>query len=471
MIFIIFIIFAMFGAGLVLVAAAPRALCRRTALVFSGVIFAIVLHIIYNLLVYNILPYSESFAYIPEFNTRIIFTATPVAIILMLMTSIISIAALLAIRPILDRERGLTFLIMLFAFSSFGLFLSYNLLLFFIFWELGIISVFFMISSFGSSIRKVASMRFLMYSIASSTLLLLGIILIYLYTPQHSLNISTIIANISTVPRSIDVLIFIIMLSAFIIKLPLFPFHSWISSAYAESPDSGSVVISGVLSKYGLYGIFMLFTMFYSTSAIRMFIFILAVISAFYGVFVAIKSRDIKVILAYTAMAENALILIGIASGTTTGYYGAIYSMFAYGVAIALLFMVAGSIEYMYESRNIDNIKAIVKNSFGTAYAFLFGVFAATGLPLTGVFIADILIFSGGVEGFGLYALIPIIVIIFIGAYLYKIASRSIFYIKEPTLAVRNIESDKIFAYIILIAAIIFIGIFPSLILSIFSIG
>ncbi len=469
MIYIILILFAMLAAGIALVPISPRALCRRTALIFSGVVFAIVLHMIFNLLVYNVLPYSESLAYIPELNTRVLFTVTPVSMILMLMTSIISIAALLSIRPILERERGLSFLIMLFQLSSIGLFLSYNLLLFFMFWEMGVITVFMLINIFGSSESNNASMRFLMYSIVSSSLLLLGIILIYLYTPAHSLNIDTIIANSATIPYTIGAVIFAIMFAAFMIKIPLFPFHSWVGSAYAEAPTSGSVVISGILSKYGLYGIFMLFVMFNTTQSMRISILIIAAISAFYSVFVAIKSRDIKVLLAYTGMVESAIIIIGITSGNATGYYGAIYGMFAYGLSIALLFLAAGTIEQMYGSRNVDNIKAIVKNSASTAYAFIFGVFAATGLPLTGVFIADILIFTSGFEAFGILALIPIVTIMIIAAYLYRIVSKSVLNSKEPTLAIRGLESDRIFAYIVIIAAIIFIGVFPSIILSIFS--
>lgn len=469
MIYIILILFAMLAAGIALVPISPRALCRRTALIFSGVIFAIILHMIFNLLVYNVLPYSESLAYIPELNTRVLFTVTPISMILMLMTSIISIAALLSIRPILERERGLSFLIMLFQLSSIGLFLSYNLLLFFMFWEMGIITVFMLINIFGSSEGNNASMRFLMYSIVSSSLLLLGIILIYLYTPAHSLNIDTIIANSATIPYAIGSVIFAIMFVAFMIKIPLFPFHSWVGSAYAEAPTSGSVVISGILSKYGLYGIFMLFVMFNTTQSMRISILIIAIISAFYSVFVAIKSRDIKVLLAYTGMVESAIIMIGITSGNTTGYYGAIYGMFAYGLSIALLFLAAGTIEQMYGSRSVDNIKAIVKNSASTAYAFIFGVFAATGLPLTGIFIADILIFTSGFESFGILALIPIVTIMIVAAYLYRIISKSVLNSKEPTLAIRGLESDRIFAYIIIIAAIIFIGVFPSIILSIFS--
>ncbi|MCL5423872.1 MAG: NADH-quinone oxidoreductase subunit M [Candidatus Marsarchaeota archaeon] len=469
MIYIILILFAMLAAGIALVPISPRALCRRTALIFSGVVFAIILHMIFNLLVYNILPYSESLAYIPELNTRVLFTVTPISMILMLMTSIISIAALLSIRPILERERGLSFLIMLFQLSSIGLFLSYNLLLFFMFWEMGIITVFMLINIFGSSESNNASMRFLMYSIVSSSLLLLGIILIYLYTPAHSLNIDTIIANSATIPYTIGSVIFAIMFTAFMIKIPLFPFHSWVGSAYAEAPTSGSVVISGILSKYGLYGIFMLFVMFNTTQSMRISILIIAAISAFYSVFVAIKSRDIKVLLAYTGIVESAIILIGITSGNATGYYGAIYGMFAYGLSIALLFLAAGTIEQMYGSRSVDNIKAIVKNSASTAYAFIFGVFAATGLPLTGIFIADILIFTSGFESFGILALIPIATIMIIAAYLYRIISKSVLNSKEPTLAIRGLESDRIFAYIIIIAAIIFIGVFPSIMLSIFS--
>ncbi len=409
---------------------------------------------------------SESLPYISSLGVSLHFTLTPISIMLITMSLIVTLAAMVWQGFRSSNTHSMNSLLLLFELSAIGLFASANLFLFYIFWDVGVIAVFFIIRSFGSASRDVASKNFLIYSIFASALLLFAIMLIYFYTPVGSFNISYITAHSSEIPTAIQESIFMLMFMAFAIKMPIFPFHSWMPNAYSNAPTSGSVVLAGVLSKFGAYGMLVLFYMLPVAETLNEYIYAIAVISIFYAAFAAMKQNDLKKMAGYTSMVESGIILAGITALNYLGKYGSVYMMLAHGFTIALMFIAIGSIEFAYGTRSLSILRGAVSSAKSASYSFMFSIFGSTGMPLTAGFVAELMIFIGTASAFGLYGIIPLIGVILVGAYMYLAASRSIMSTKEKLQEVGIISKPQKAAMAIAIAAILFFGIFPFILLN-----
>ncbi|MEM0149627.1 MAG: NADH-quinone oxidoreductase subunit M [Candidatus Micrarchaeaceae archaeon] len=419
------IIFAALVLGIILAAALKKRFSYYIGVAATAIVLAVVLYMVMHEYAFGAGAITQTYAYIPQFGVHISFVATPISIVLIAMASIVVFAAAIAS----DRNgtgKGSTVLTLLFGLAALGLFASSNLILFFVFWDVGVVATFFMISYLGAANRRPAALKFLVYSLGASAALLLGIILIYFGTPVHSFNIAYIIAHGSLISTGMQELIFALLFIAFIIKMPIFPLHSWMADAYTESSTQGSMLISGVLSKFGAYGMLLLFLMLPFAAKYGTYVLALAAVSAFYAVFVAINQSDIKRLISYLSMLDMSIILVGIASATLIGREGSLYGMLAHGLGISLLFLAAGSIEAMFGSRSIKFIRGVVESSAATAYSFMLGIFSITGVPLTVGFIADLLIFIGAFGAFGLYGLVPLGAILIAGGLLYLVVSKSL---------------------------------------------
>jgi NADH-quinone oxidoreductase subunit M len=461
--------FAVPVAGLIAALALGQRRSKSAGIVSTGVSLIISILILSSFLSSG-RPATEGVTYIPQLNIGFSLYAYPISVVLLLMSAIVFFAAAVGGNVKGLKYKGSVSLLLLFQVAATGLFLSGNLLMFFIFWDIGVIATYFMISALGTGGRRRSGMKFLIYSFAASVLLLLGIIMLYYYSPAvsglHSFSIPYLIANASSIPNGIQTAIFALLLVAFMIKMPVFPLHSWMADAYADASTEGSMLISGVLSKFGAYGMLLLFLMLPIAKNYSIYVFVLASISTFYAAFVAMRQTDLKKVLAYTSMAEMGIILVGIASLDQIGIYGAVFGMLAHGITIALAFLVVGSIEMMFGERNLALLNGIGRSAQVPAYMFLIIILGITGMPLTAGFIADLLIFIGAFGAFGLYGLIPLAAIILIGAYLYFFVEKSFFSHGTGSSHEFNIGASQKFSYVVLAGSIFIIGSLPFLILN-----
>lgn len=439
---------------------------RKIAAVASAVIMIIVFYTLFSFYTLHLTTITESLTYINSLDINFSFIISQVTLILLVLTSIVSFAAIVGGNFGNMKRKAANSLILVFELAAIGLFTSANLFLFFIFWDIGVIAAFFMISYLGTGNRKNSAKNYLIYSLFASAMLLFGILLIYFYTPIHSFNISTIISQGNSIPQPVQEIIFLVMLIAFMIKMPIFPLHSWMSDAYSDASTQGSIILAGLLSKFGAYGMFLLFMMMPISHEYMWYILALAIISAFYAAFNAIRNTDMKRMAAYTSMIESALIFVGIAAGNSLGKIGAIFAVLAYGLAISLMFLSIGSLDHIFGSRDLRVLKGVVKNATASAYSFLIGVFTATGVPLTVGFVADLLIFLGSYKSFGFIGLIPLISIIIMGGYLYYAVNKSILSMNETSDVKRFGYSYWNSGFLVLISAIFVFGIFPSILLG-----
>jgi len=413
----------------------------------------------------NIMIY-ESYAYMPILNVSFSFYIGIIPLVLLIMASIVLLVASMSGNINSEKQKLSSAFLILFQIAATGLFTASNLFVFFIFWDIGVITAFAMINTLGYASSKIASINFLIYEIFASVMLLFAILLIYFYTPLHTFNIQSIISGSAQIPVSIQALIFFFMLIAFMVNMPLFPFHSWLPGAYSEASTQGSMVIGGILSKFGALGMLLMFEMLPIATHYSIYVAAIAIISSVYGALVLASQHDIKRIVAYVAMVEMGIVALGISASNTIGSYGALYGMLAQGLAIAFMFLVAGSIMHEFGERDIRLLKGIIASSKSSAYSFVMGTFAISGLPLTAGFIADILIFIGAYKSFALYGLLPLFAIALTASYLYYIINKSVLESTYKVQSVSYIGSAQKIGYAIFIAALFIFGVMPFLILS-----
>ena len=452
--------------ALALIAALDHYFSRKIAIASTAIGFLLTLAVLAISMAEHGVNVAETYPYIGSMMIGLSFRINVISLALLLMSSVVLLAAVVAGNPENERQKLSCALIVMIQIASVGLFTSANLFLFFVFWEIGIIAMFFMINVLGSANRRKASMNFLIYETFASALLLLGILLLYFAIPMHTFDMQYIIANASHIPQQAQGLIFLVLFLAFMTNMPLFPMHFWLPDAHTEASTQGSMILSGILTKFGAFGMLMLFTMLPISAKYAPYIVAIAAISAFYSVLVLMKQTDLKKIAAYSTIVEMGIIMVGIGSLNIFGTYGSVYAMLAHGLGVALLFLVVGCLKYTFGERDIRVLRGTVVESKFATYSFLVATAAATGLPLTAGFVADILIFMGSVQAFGAYGIIPLIALILLGAYLYFVVNRSMLSSREHSTAVNYVGTDQHIGYLILAFSLFVFGVMPFIILN-----
>ncbi len=439
---------------------------RLIAVAGSAAILAMLLALLAVDLPTGTLAVAESYPFVTAFNIGLDLNLNAITFTLSLMATIVALAAALAGNPEKAREKAANMLIMFFEFAALGIFASANFFIFFIFWDIGVVVLFFMINSLGSANRRYASMKFIIYEIFASSMLLLGIILIYFYTPVNSFNIQYIQAHAASIPLGTQEIIFVVMFIAFAVNMPLFPLHFWLPDAHTEASTQGSMLLSGVLTKFGAYGLLLLFTTLPIAGKFAIPVAILAGFSAVYAALVTMLQHDIKRVIAYTTIVDMGIILVAIAALNPFGEYGAVYGMLAHGITIALMFLVVGCMHHIFGERDMRIVKGVVAKATSTAYSFLLGTFGITGVPLTAGFIADVLIFIGAMQAFGVYGALPLIGLLIIGAFLYFVINKSFMLTNESSETIEYLGVSHKVGYALLLFFMFLFGILPSLLLG-----
>ncbi len=394
------------------------------------------------------------------------FALTNITFVFAMLTAIVFLAAAIANIVFIKEEKlGYNSLFMLAESAVLGIFLSENLFLLYLFWDTAIIIFFFMLFHFGGYDRRYAAVKFVLYSIFSSAMLLIGIMMIYFYMPVHTFNISQVISSAGLIPHTEQLEVLIVLMLAFMVKLPVFPFHSWAPDAYSEAPAGSAMLLSGVLSKFGAYGMLLLFISLPIAKTYSIYFAELFAFSAIYAAFVAMNQKELRRMLSYLSISEMGIIAFGISSLNSVGIAGALVGIFGHALIIALLFLLAFSIEKAFGTSILARLKGLLNGSKLIGYVFIFGVLATLGLPLTSGFISDLLILLGSAKSFGLIILLPLFAILINGAYLFWVYERVFTAKEEPRIYEK--QNGYIYAAMaLLLVFIIIIGILPSIILN-----
>jgi len=409
--------------------------------------------------------------YISQLGLSFSLALTNITTILMAMTAILFLSvSVVGYYFIKENEKLYGTILLISEMSALGIFLAANFFLFYVFWEVTEVMMFFIIFIYGGYNKRYASIKFIIYSITSSLLLLIAIMLLYSAVPAHSFSISYLISNGSLIPQGTQLAIMILLLISFMIKMPVFPFHSWLPDAHTEAPTTGSMILAGILLKFGGYGLILMFLILPIATTYAPYMAAIFAFSAIYSAIVSLKQTNMKRMIAYTSITDMGIIGVGIAAANVAGFIGGTYAMMSHALAISILFLIAGTMDEVYGTLEIKKITGVMKNYSGMAYLFIAGVFATIGIPLTAGFVGDILIFIGAYGTFGALGLIPVIGILIIAAAMLWLIERSFLKGEEEKKPYREIDRRIPAGAIILLAGLIILGVLPFLLLNISSI-
>ena len=280
-----------------------------------------------------------------------------------------------------------------------GVFLSLDLFLFFLFWEVMLIPMAFLIGIWGHERRIYAAVKFVLYTMAGSILMLVGIL--WLYNATGSFDLVEIQRALQSgalvLPAQTEMLLFLAFFVSFAIKVPLFPLHTWLPDAHVEAPTAGSVILAGVLLKMGTYGMMRFCLPLFPLAARKSasYVAVLAIIGIIYGALVALVQPNLKKLVAYSSVSHLGFVVLGIFSFNPIGMQGAIYQMLAHGISTGALFLLVGMLYDRRHTFEIAQYGGLATPMPRLSAFFLFAVLSSLGLPMLNGFIGEYLILLG----------------------------------------------------------------------------
>ncbi|MBT8379861.1 MAG: NADH-quinone oxidoreductase subunit M [Ignavibacteria bacterium] len=410
---------------------------------------------------------------------------------LVLLTAIITFIATLSSWTIDKQLKGYFALFLLLDTGMMGVFVSLDFFLFFVFWEIMLLPMYFLIGIWGGPRREYAAIKFFLYTLFGSIFILLVMIGLYFSTTEvladgskvFTFNILEMMntANYTSDgilsplnPNNWRFLAYIGLFAGFAIKIPMFPFHTWLPDAHVEAPTPISVILAGVLLKMGIYGILRFnYPIFPEiTQQLAWYIGLFGMINIIYGALAAMAQRDFKKLIAYSSISHMGYCLLGMAALNTMGISGAILQMFNHGTITAMLFLIVGVLYDRTHTRNLDDFGGMATQMPIYTGFVTVAFFAAIGLPGLSGFISEIFVFLGAFS----YDTIRIIAIIstlgiLLGAgyMLWTLQRVYLGTLKEKWAGLKDLDRREYLMFIPLTLIIIFLGIYPSAMLDVMN--
>jgi NADH-quinone oxidoreductase subunit M len=412
----------------------------------------------------------EEAAWIPQINVFYRLGVDELSFSLVLLTSILVPLSMIFSWDEKKRVPEFYALLLLMETTMLGVFLSLDFFLFFLFWELQLVPMYFLIAIWGGPRRRYASIKFFLYTQAASLLVLLGIFVFYFYMGA-GVDAFNMIAIIETGPIPIGVvqnLLFVALLIGFGTKLPMFPLHTWLPDAHVEAPTAGSVLLAGVLLKMGGYGLIRVNVQMIPEASTELFwVFaVVGTISILYGAIVSLAQDDLKRLVANSSISHMGLVMLGIGASMHAFNSGAPGVM---GISGAI-FQLAGSVLHRLGTRNISELGGIMNRMPLLAGFIITAFLASLGLPGLVGFVAEFTVFLGTYEAFGLWVLLPILTVVLTAAYYLYAVQRAVHGpFREELGEPRDITLYEVLPLAVLAVLFALFGIFPALLMDLFN--
>jgi NADH-quinone oxidoreductase subunit M len=378
---------------------------RWIALAFTTLVFLVSLMLLTGAGGGGGFRFEENYSWIGTIGARYHLGIDGISLWLVILTTLLMpIAILSSWTSITKRQLTYYALLLLLESAMIGVFVSLDLLLFYLFFEASLVPMFFLIGIWGGEQRIYAAVKFFIYTAVGSLLMLVGIIALY-FIHQRATGIGTFdyVALLETLrstamitPRA-EFWLFLAFAFAFCIKVPLWPFHTWLPDAHTEAPTAGSVILAGVLLKMGTYGLLRFnFGLFPNASRqMAPYMITLAVIGIIYGALVAMVQPDVKRLVAYSSVSHMGFVVLGLFSFTEQGMQGALYQMLNHGVSTGALFLFVGMIYERRHTRMIDDFGGLVRPMPWFSTLFVIASLSSIGLPFLNGFVGEFLILLG----------------------------------------------------------------------------
>lgn len=462
------------GAIIISILPSQSPLIRKTAIITAA------LTLIYAasfILGFDTSSSAMQFSKIVPWNTRLgtsfALGIDGISFPMVLLATLLSFIAIIASRSITDHTKGYYLLMLLLEAAMLGVFMAQDWSLFYVFWELTLIPLFFLIDRWGGKRRSMASLNFVLYTMGGSVFMLLSLLVLFDATPGHSFAMDAMLEGARALPRETQVLIFLGFLVGFGVKMPIFPIHGWLPLAHVEAPSPVSILLSGILLKMGAYGLIR--TAFMLPEAVlylQTFLMVLALFSLIYGGLLAWRQSDLKGMIAYSSISHMGVVLLGIAALNMAGITGALMQMVAHGLVAGALFLLIGLLYERTHTREITDYRSLVKITPRFAVFTSLAFIAAVGMPGTAGFIAELHVIIGAFEQWGWTVLLVSIGVMISAAYAARTMGRLF---TGPAYSgsdsssshsnmnnISDLQPVELFAASILVFGFLYLGLFPG---------
>jgi len=425
------------------------------------------------------IQFEEKLSWIPAINAYYHLGVDGLSLPLVILMTLLGFLVVLISWKIDLRPREYFAWLLLLEASILGVFCSLDLLLFFLFWEIEVIPMYFLISIWGTGRREYSAIKYVVYTLFGSAMMLAGILSLYFTT--GSLNMVEIAQGGLGMIQSMmpAVAIFLLLLIGFAVKLPVFPLHTWLPDAHTDAPTAVSVVLAGALLKMGGYGMLRICVSIFPAVAQQyaVILVILAVVNVLYGAAVTLRQNDLKRLIAYSSISHMGYVLLGIFALGQVSLVGATLQMFSHGVITGLLFAMAGLVMHNAGERDLGKLGGLARQMPVIAVIFSVAGVASLGLPTTSGFAAEFLVFVGSysstvVSGIQLYTILGVLGIVITAGYILWMLQR-VFYGQVLERFKKAYDADileRVYMFIF-VAVIMLVGIYPAVLTDVIKIG
>ncbi|PIQ83935.1 MAG: oxidoreductase [Candidatus Omnitrophica bacterium CG11_big_fil_rev_8_21_14_0_20_63_9] len=463
--------------GMLAVLALPRSsvkAIRMVALGATGIVLIMSLRLLDAFDPSLGLQFEEQVSWIPQLAIFYRVGVDGLSLPMVLLTTLLSFLACIGSFSITDRHKEYFALYLLLEIGMLGTFLAIDLFLFYIFWEIVLVPMYFLIGMWGGGRREYSAFKFFVYTLAGSLFMLLAILALYLHPQGRTFDMFELAAKGHTFPVAFQQLLFIGFFLGFAIKVPIFPFHTWLPDAHVDAPTPGSVLLAGVLLKMGAYGFFRISYPILPEAAqwFSWTMGLLGAINIVYGAFVAMAQTDFKRLVAYSSVSHMGFVLLGLASLTSEGMNGAMLQMFSHGLLTGGMFLLVGVLYDRAHTRELAAFGGLGAKLPKYAALLIFFSLGSLGLPGLSGFVAEFLSLLGAfrIEHLQVLTMISVIGIVIAAAYMLKVIQQILLGpLNQKWQALSDMNARELISLVPLLLLVLLVGLYPRCLLDLQS--
>lgn len=367
------------------------------------------------------------------------------------------------------RTKGFFILYLVLMTGVMGVFLALDLFLFYVFWEVVLIPMYFLLGVWGGPGRRHAAMKFFLYTLAGSVFMLLGILGVYFWVTPHSFNMIELAGTLPGMDFNLQILLFLAFFLGFAVKLPIFPFHTWLPEVYAAAPTSITVILAGLLAKMGGYGLIRICYTFFpeSARALSFTLMTLGVITIIYAAWIAIAQKEFKRMIAYASVSHMGFVVIGLAAMNQAGMNGALLGMFNHGIIVAGLFILAAVLFDRSKTGHLDQYGGLWGSMPVFGFALMICALATVGLPGLNGFVSEFLSLIGAFQIYPWLAVLAAVALVLAAVYVLCMAGRILMGGSAvPAAVYADLTVQEISVVMPLVIIIAVVGFYPAVVLQ-----